>query len=135
MQTVSCISVLVVAHHPAFVQMVSRFLDEPRACTVAVVGAVFRPDDALALAAVRRPQVIVLGLDGNAPEALALIAPLRVIVPDVKIIAIAQLGLVEYQQAALSVGTDRFLSVDTLHRDLLPAIAALAGGSARDGCS
>jgi DNA-binding NarL/FixJ family response regulator len=132
MQAMPRISVLVIAHPPAFVQMVSRFLDEPRACTVAVVGAVFRPDDALALAGVRRPQVIVLGLDGNTAEALALIAPLRLIVPDVKIIAIVQLGLVEYQQAALNAGIDRFLSVDTLHHDLFPAIAALAGGPAAD---
>ncbi len=133
MQAVPCISVLVIAPHPAFVQMLSRFLDEPRAGMV-VVGAVFRPDDALALAAVRQPQVVVLGLDGNAPEALALIAPLRVIVPSVMIIAITQLGLAEYQQAAHSARIDRFLSADTLHRDLLPAIAALAGSPTANGC-
>jgi DNA-binding NarL/FixJ family response regulator len=126
MQLLQSISVLIVDHHPAFLQMITRFLDQQCSDRIIIVGAVFRPADALALAAARRPQIVVLGLNGDTQVSLALIAPLRTVLPNVGIIASAQLGLAEYQQAALVAGADRFISTDLLHRDLLPMIRTLA---------
>jgi DNA-binding NarL/FixJ family response regulator len=120
------ISILVVDHHPAFLQMIVRFLEQQRARGLVVVGAVFRPDDALALAAVRQPQIVLLGLNGNTPAALGLIAPLRAMLPALGIITLVQQGIAEYQQAALAVGADGCLSSDRLHHDLLPMITSLA---------
>jgi DNA-binding NarL/FixJ family response regulator len=120
------ISILVVDHHPAFLQMVVRFLEQQRPQGLVVVGAVFRRDDALALAAVRKPQIVLLGLNGNTPAALGLIAPLRALLPAIGIITLVQQGIAEYQQAALAAGADCCLSSDRIHRDLLPVITSLA---------
>jgi DNA-binding NarL/FixJ family response regulator len=126
MQPPQHISVLVINHHPTFLQMITRFLEQERLCRIMLVGAVFRPDDALALAEARQPHIIVLGLNGNASTALALIAPLRRLLPEVGIIAVAQLGVVEYQQAALAAGANCLLTTDILHRALVPTITSLA---------
>ncbi|KPV48842.1 hypothetical protein SE17_35890, partial [Kouleothrix aurantiaca] len=87
---------------------------------VCVAGAA-RPDEALALAAATRPQVVLVGLSGPVVAALALIAELRQSGAQ-HVVAMSQLGSAGYAQAALAAGATAFVDKDRLQIDLVPVL-------------
>lgn len=118
----SPISVLLVDDNAAFLNILTRFLQEHCQNEVVVGGTAGGGEEALDKAQALRPQVILLDLAMPDLPGLEAIPRLRRLLPDVGIIALTLHDTNGYLEAALAAGADAFVSKFTLDTDLLPAI-------------
>lgn len=120
------ISVLLVDDNPAFLHLITRFLQEYD--DVAVVGAAGGGEEALALAQDLQPDMVLIDLAMPGLSGLAAIPRLRAMLPEVGIIALTVLNTNSYWEAALAAGANDFVAKASLNTDLLPAIRRVAQG-------
>jgi DNA-binding NarL/FixJ family response regulator len=118
------ISILLVDDNPAFLHIASRFLQEYD--DVVVVGTAGGGEEALALAQDQHPDIVLIDLAMPGLSGLATIPLLRIVLPEVGIIALTVLDTNGYRQAALAAGANDFVPKASLDTDLLPAIRRLA---------
>jgi DNA-binding NarL/FixJ family response regulator len=117
---VDTISVLLIDDSSFFRRLAARFLAS--AAGVRLLGAAAGGDEALALAADLRPQVILLDLNLPGQGGLALLPRLRQIVPGGRIIILTLWESDVYRQAALAAGADAFVPKSQIATELVPAI-------------
>jgi DNA-binding NarL/FixJ family response regulator len=120
------ISVLLVDDNPTFLRVLTRFLLQQYQDEVRVVGTASCGMAALARAQELRPRVILLDLAMPVLPGLNTIPRLRIMLPDVGIIALTLLDPNGYREAALAAGANEFVAKATLATDLLPAIRRVA---------
>jgi DNA-binding NarL/FixJ family response regulator len=118
------ISVLIVDDNPAFLRIVTRFLEEHD--DVVVIGAAGGGEEALTLAQDLQPDIVLIDLAMPGLSGLATIPLLRAMLPEVGIIALTVLDISSYRQAALAAGVNDFVPKASLSTDLLPAIRRVA---------
>lgn len=118
------IRVLLVDDNAIFLRVAARFLEQHQ--ELALVGIARSGREALDQAQDLRPQVILIDLDMPGLSGLETIPRLRVMLPEVGIIALTFLDTDRYRQAALATGADDFVSKAKLSTDLLPAIRRVA---------
>jgi DNA-binding NarL/FixJ family response regulator len=118
------ISLLLVDDNPAFLRIVTRFLQQQDDLMVA--GAARGGQEALALAQDLRPDIVLIDLAMPGLSGLETIPRLRAILPQVGIIALTMLDTNSYWQAALAAGANDFVPKASLDTDLLPAIRRVA---------
>ena len=118
------ISVLLVDDNPAFLRIVTRFLQEHD--DVVVVGVAGGGEEALALAQDLKPDIVLIDLAMPGLSGLETIPRLRAVLPEVGIIALTVLDTNGYREAALAASADDFVPKATLDTDLLPAIRRVA---------
>jgi two-component system response regulator NreC len=118
------VCVLLVDDHEPFLRAAADFLQ--RHHELAVVGVLRGGEEALAQAQDLRPHVILIDLNMPGLNGLETISRLRVMLPEVGIIALTLLDPNAYRQAALAAGADDFVSKANLTTDLLPAIRRVA---------
>jgi two-component system response regulator NreC len=118
------VCVLLVDDHEPFLRAAADFLQ--RHHELAVVGVLRGGEEALAQAQDLRPHVILIDLNMPGLNGLETISRLRVMLPEVGIIALTLLDPNAYRQAALAAGADDFVSKANLTSDLLPAIRRVA---------
>ena len=114
------IRILLVDHHEPFLRAATEFLQ--RHHELAIVGAVSRGEEAVAQAPNLRPQVILVDLDTPGLNGLRTISCLRVLLPQVGIIALTLLAANACRRATLAAGADDSVCKASLSVDLLPAI-------------
>jgi two-component system nitrate/nitrite response regulator NarL len=124
LEEASRIRVLLVDDHEAFLRAVTDFLR--RHDELAVVGVAYGGEEALAQAQSLQPQVILVDLNMPGLSGLETISRLRVMLPEVGIVALTLLDPSTYRQAALAVSANEFISKANLSSDLLPAIRQAA---------
>lgn len=120
------ISVLLVDDNPVFLRIATRFLQEHE--DVVVVGAAGGGEEALALVQELQPDIVVIDLAMPGLSGLATIPLLRVVLPEVGLIALTVLDTNSYRQAALAAGANDFVPKASLDTDLLLAIRRVAQG-------
>ena len=103
-----------------FLKALSRFLQRQPELTI--VGTARSGIEAVASAAVTRPDVIVLDLAMPGMSGLEAIPLLREQLPVVQIIVLTLLETESYLSLVLSAGADAFISKDNLNETLIPAI-------------
>jgi DNA-binding NarL/FixJ family response regulator len=118
------ISILLVDDNPSFLRIATRFLQEHD--DVMVVGTAGGGEEALALAQDQQPDVVLIDLAMPGLSGLATIPLLRIVLPEVGIIALTVLDTNGYRQAALAAGANDFVPKANLDTDLLPAIRRVA---------
>ena len=124
------ISVLLVDDNPAFLRIVTRFLQQHE--DVVVVGAAGGGEEVLALAQDLQPDIVLIDLAMPGLSGLETIPRLRAVLPEVGIIALTVLDTSSYRQAALEAGANDFVPKASLNTELLPAIRRVVqGGSSR----
>lgn len=116
------ISVLLVDNNPAFLHILTGFLQRYGRSQILIAGTASGGKEALTKAQLLRPQVILIDLSMPDLHGLEAIPQLRSLLPDVKIIALTLLDSGSYRQAALAAGANDFVSKTQLDTDLLPAI-------------
>jgi DNA-binding NarL/FixJ family response regulator len=121
------IRVLLVARHPAFLEVMARLLGKRD--QVVVVGAVRNGDDVLAQAQDVRPDVILFDLDLSGHPHLKTIHHLRSSLPHVGIVVLSLLDSEGYRRAAVAAGANELIVKANLSTDLLPAIECAARAS------
>ena len=114
------VCVLLVDDHEPFLRAAADFLQ--RQHELAVVGLLHGGEEALAQAQSLRPHVILIDLNMPGLNGLETISRMRVMLPEVGIIALTLLDPKAYRQAALAAGADDFVAKANLTTDLLPAI-------------
>jgi DNA-binding NarL/FixJ family response regulator len=125
------IRVLLVDNSPTFLRITARFLEEQEG--IVVVGATGSDQEYLAQASSWRPHVMVVDLGTPGLTNLETVARLRMMMPDVRIIAMSQVRSTRYREAALAAGADDFVLKAALVSDLLPAIRrAVENGHPRE---
>lgn len=122
------ISVLLVDDNPAFLRIVTRFLEEHD--DIVVVGVASGGEEALALAQELEPDVVLIDLAMPGLSGLETIPRLRAMLPEVGIIALTMLDTKGYRQAALEAEANEFVAKASLDRELVPAIRQVAQGDA-----
>jgi DNA-binding NarL/FixJ family response regulator len=118
------ISILLVDDNPSFLRIATRFLQEHD--DVVVVGTAGGGEEALALAEDQQPDIVLIDLAMPGLSGLATIPLLRIVLPEVGIIALTVLDTNGYRQAALAAGANDFVPKANLDTDLLPAIRRVA---------
>ncbi len=118
------ISILLVDDNPSFLRIATRFLQEHD--DVLVVGTAGGGEEALALAQDLQPDIVLIDLAMPDLSGLATIPLLRIMLPEVGIIALTVLDTNGYRQAALAAGANDFVPKANLDTDLLPAIRRVA---------
>ena len=116
------IRVLLVDDSAVFLGRVTCFLQEDCQGEVVVVGTARSGEEALTQAQQLRPQVILIDLRMPGMGGLKAIPRLRVMLPEVGIIAMTLHDIDVYRQAALAAGADEFLVKKALVSELMPAI-------------
>jgi two-component system nitrate/nitrite response regulator NarL len=111
---------LVVEDNVAFLSIALRFLSSNLAFSDIATANTAR--EGLAVAEVLKPELVLL--DINLPETagLQVIPQLRALLPQVKIIVLTVWDSDLYRQAALQAGADDYVTKDSIHTSLLPAI-------------
>ena len=112
--------VLLVDDSSTFMAIAARFLSTREG--IVLVGAASGGNDALALTAELRPDVILLDLAMPGMSGLEAIPLLREVLPGVGIVALTLLAGNGYQEAALEAGADDFVAKADLTDLLVPAI-------------
>jgi DNA-binding NarL/FixJ family response regulator len=118
------ISILLVDDNPSFLRIATRFLQEHD--DVVVVGTAGGGEEALALAQDLQPDIVLIDLAMPDLSGLATIPLLRIVLPEVGIIALTVLDTNGYRQAALAAGANDFVPKASLDTDLLSAIRRVA---------
>ena len=118
------VSVLLVDDNPAFLRILTRFLQEHD--DVVVAGAAGGGEEALALAQDLQPDIVLIDLAMPGLSGLETIPLLRAMLPEVGIIALTVLDISSYRQAALAAGVNDFVPKVSLNTELLPAIRRVA---------
>jgi DNA-binding NarL/FixJ family response regulator len=121
------ISVLLGDDNPAFLRIVTRFLQQHD--DVVVVGAAGGGEEILALTQDLQPDIVLIDLAMPGLSGLETIPRLRAVLPEVGIIALTVLDTNSYRQAALEAGADYFVPKARLNTDLLLAIRRVAQGA------
>ncbi len=127
------LSLLLADDNPTFLRILRRFIEAQDGTSVQVMGTAAGGAEALVMAAVLRPQLVVTDLAMPDIHGLELLPRLRRLLPEAGIIALTLLSP-EYRATALAAGADEFVAKTSLDRDLLPAIQRLAlrvGGAHR----
>lgn len=119
-------TVLFVDPNPHFLRVATRLLCEHYSDELVIVGTSRGNGDALEQAQARKPQVVLLDLDGNFSANIQLIPQLRAMLPDVGIIVLGSHDRQEYCQAALDAGANAFVLKCDLNRALIPAIRTIS---------
>lgn len=114
------ITVLIADNHPIFVRSVAAFLQQHD--NIVIVGTASGGEEALRRAEELEPDLVLINLTMQEPTSLETVRRLRTACPRVKIIVLSLLDSEGYRRAALSAGTDDFVSKATLTTDLMPAI-------------
>ena len=118
------ISILLVDDNPSFLRIATRFLQEHD--DVVVVSTAGGGEEALALVQDQQPDIVLIDLAMPGLSGLATIPLLRIVLPEVGIIALTVLDTDGYRQAALAAGADDFVPKASLDTDLLSAIRRVA---------
>jgi CheY-like chemotaxis protein len=121
------IRVLLVARHPAFLEVIARLLG--KCDQVIVAGVVRNGENVLAQAQAVHANVVLFDLDLSGHPHLKTIHHLRSSLPEASIIALSLLDSEGYRHAALAAGADELIVKANLSTDLLPAIESAARAS------
>jgi len=114
------IGILLVDDNPTFLRIAAEFLK--RQAALQVVGTAGGGQEALTLAAVLQPGVIVIDLDMPGMSGLEAIRRLRTALPHARIIALTLLDSSVFKQIAFTAGANGYVPKSSLVTDLLPAI-------------
>lgn len=120
------ITVMLVDNHPVFTDIAVRYLTQNG---IAVVGTASEGQAALVQARALKPDVIVLDLNLPGVGGLDLIPRLRALQPEVAIVVLTLQTAPAYQTAAMTAGSDGFVTKRAVATDLLPVIRGV--GEAR----
>jgi DNA-binding NarL/FixJ family response regulator len=121
------IRVLLVARHPAFLDVIARLL--ARFDQVIIADAIRNGEDVLTRVQDVQPDVILFDLDLSGHPHLKTIRRLRISLSDVGIVALSLLDTEGYRHATLAAGADELIVKANLSTDLLPAIECAARAS------
>jgi DNA-binding NarL/FixJ family response regulator len=121
------IRVLLVARHPAFLDVIARLLG--RFAHVVVAGVVRKGENVQAQAQDVQADVVLFDLDLSGHPHLKTIHDLRSSLPEAGIIALSLLDSDGYRHAALAAGANGLIVKANLSTDLLPAIECAARAS------
>jgi DNA-binding NarL/FixJ family response regulator len=119
-------TVLFVDPNLHFLRVATRLLCEHYSDELVIVGTSRGNGDALEQAQARKPQIVLLDLDGNFSGNIQLIPQLRAMLPDVGIIVLGSHDRQEYRQAALDAGAHAFVLKCDLNHALIPAIRTIS---------
>ncbi len=120
------VSLLLVDDNPTFLRILRRFLETQDRAAVRVVGTASGGAEALVMAVVQRPELIVTDLAMPDLHGLELLPMLRRLLPEAGLIALTLMRPESYQAIALAAGADAFVAKTTLESELLPAIQRVA---------
>jgi DNA-binding NarL/FixJ family response regulator len=95
-----------------------------------VVGEAARPEEALAVAAESRPDLVIIALDSVDRAAIGVIRALKRDRPSLRVVALAEQNDGDAVLAALRAGADGCVSKDASRRDLLDVLGRVAAGTA-----
>jgi len=114
------IQLILIDDNPTFLNVALHFLK--RQADVDVLAAELRVSSALRLAEAHSPHLVVLDLDMPEMSGLEAIQRFHAIHPDLPVIVLSVLDSASDQQAARSAGAVCFVSKQSMHTDLMPAI-------------
>lgn len=120
------VSLLLVDDNPTFLRILRRFLETQDRTGVQVVGTAGGGAEALVMAVVRRPELIVTDLAMPDLHGLELLPLLRRLLPEAGLIALTLMRPESYEAITLAAGADAFVAKTTLESELLPAIQRVA---------
>jgi DNA-binding NarL/FixJ family response regulator len=121
------IRVLLVARHPAFLDVIARLL--ARLDQVVIAGAVRNGENVLSHVQDVQPDVVLFDLDLSGHPHLKTIHHLRSSLPEVGIVALSLLDTEGYRRATLAAGANELIVKAHLSTELLPAIECAARAS------
>jgi DNA-binding NarL/FixJ family response regulator len=114
------VSVLLVDGREDFAQTVEGFLGRQQG--LEVLRVLYPGEDPLAQAVARRNCVVLVDLETPGLDSLALIRRLRLVLPDLGIVALSLSTDNAHYQAATRAGADALVYKARLVQDLMPAI-------------
>ena len=116
------ISLLLVDDDPVYRYIVQCYLHEWWGEETTVVGMVDHGVEAAARAQELRPDIVLIDLGLRDVPGLEVIQQLRQALPKLGIIALGQLNIDGYRQAAEQAGADEFVSKVRVADELMPAV-------------
>lgn len=115
-------SVLLVDDEPTFLRIATLFLQTHYSKEVDVIGTASSGEECLAQAQTLAPDVILLDLSMPGLSGLQTIPLLRIMFPEMGIIALTLNDAEVYRKAVVAAGGNDLVSKATMHTDLMPAI-------------
>ncbi len=116
------VSLLLVDDNLTFLRILRRFLETQDRAAVRVVGTAGGGAEALVMAVVQRPELIVTDLAMPDLHGLELLPLLRRLLPETGLIALTLMRPESYEATTFAAGADAFVAKTTLESELLPAI-------------
>ncbi len=115
-------SLMLVDDEPTFLRIASLFLETHHKNEVELVGTANSGEECLAKAQVLAPEVVLLDLNMPGLSGLQTIPLLRIMYPEMRIIALTLNDDETYRKAVLAAGGNDLVSKATMNTDLIPAI-------------
>ncbi|MCL5951917.1 MAG: response regulator transcription factor [Chloroflexi bacterium] len=115
-------SVMVVDDEPIFVRIASLFLETHHKNEVEIVGTANGGEECLAQVQLLAPDVVLLDLNMPGLSGLQTIPLLRIMYPELRIVALTLNDDEMYRKAVLAAGGNELVSKATMNTDLIPAI-------------
>ncbi len=116
------VGVMLVAQDRAFVRSATRFLETRYGDEIDVLGTAWSGEDCLAQAQLLAPQVAVIDLDMPGLSGLQTIPLLRILFPEMRIIALTQTDDDKRRRAVLAAGGNDMVCKTAVTTYLVPAI-------------
>jgi DNA-binding NarL/FixJ family response regulator len=114
--------VLLVDDEPTFLQIATLFLETHHRSEIDVVGTARSGEECLARAQLLVPEVILIDLSMPGLSGLRTIPLLRIMFPEMRIIALTLNDDETSRRAVLAAGGEDLISKATMNTDLVPAI-------------
>lgn len=125
-------SILLVDDEPTFQRVATLFLQTHYRNQVEIVGTASSGEEALAQAQLLAPQVVLMDLSMPGLSGLQTIPLLRIMFPEMRVIALTLMDSESYRKAVLAAGGDGLVSKAAIHTDLMPTIRRVMERSGRE---
>lgn len=116
------IRVLLVDEEPAFLHIAQTYLEAHHADEIEVLESARSGEEGLTKAQLLSPQVLLLGLNPPGLSGLQMIPLLRIIFPEMRIIALTLKDSERSRRAVLAAGANDLVSKTSMRIDLVSAI-------------
>ncbi len=121
-RSIEKIPVLLVDDNPAFLEIGKMFLETNGSELISSVITASNGQDAIALAQIHCPHLIILDIAMPNMNGLEIASHLKHILPEAHIIMLTLLKTFGYREAALAAGADDLIDKSNIDTDLLPTI-------------